>query len=317
MNPSVQNSVFQKHTAVVSTRSPVKQESDSLVPGVFCMLSPHLVSQSLQMWAIHQLSTHTPLCVCVCAPVYDEHKDDCHPQSCVWVKKIYIFREVWIRFTSLGRNPRKQPATEISVMKNKNTYLMCQRGTVDPTPGKWKWEDGCKGHRCYLFFFFLLPQVFITPLTDPKAHIYLGQTCFWMWTVASESLTPLFFSKHFYFLFLLNLNGWISKPIWVESVNVCIWYFTHCLYWLDVLNTEPWQSELAVFDSRFLCKNYLKTEYRGVLTVKARSGTWYLPITTWGELRRQAVPFNSFKSNSVPNLRALFHWKTTKPPITT
>ena len=154
--------------------------------------------------------THHCVCVCVCAPVYDEHKDDCHPQSCVWVKKIYIFREVWIRFTSLGRNPRKQPATEISVMKNKNTYLMCQRGTVDPTPGKWKWEDGCKGHRCYLFFFFLLPQVFITPLTDPKAHIYLGQTCFWMWTVASESLTPLFFSKHFYFLFLLNLNGWIS-----------------------------------------------------------------------------------------------------------
>ena len=160
MNPSVQNSVFQKHTAVVSTRSPVKQESDSLVPGVFCMLSPHLVSQSLQMWAIHQLSTHTPLCVCVCAPVYDEHKDDCHPQSCVWVKKIYIFREVWIRFTSLGRNPRKQPATEISVMKNKNTYLMCQRGTVDPTPGKWKWEDGCKGHRCYLFFFFFIASSF-------------------------------------------------------------------------------------------------------------------------------------------------------------
>lgn len=79
----------------------------------------------------------TPLCVCARAPVYDKHKDDCHPQSCVWVKKIYIFREVCIRCISFGRNPRKQPATERSVMKNKkNTYLMCQRGTVDPTPGK-------------------------------------------------------------------------------------------------------------------------------------------------------------------------------------
>lgn len=85
----------------------------------------------------HTPAVHPHHCVCARAPVYDKHKDDCHPQSCVWVKKIYIFREVCIRCISFGRNPRKQPATERSVMKNKkNTYLMCQRGTVDPTPGK-------------------------------------------------------------------------------------------------------------------------------------------------------------------------------------
>lgn len=46
---SVPSSVFQKHASVVSTGSLIKQESDSPFPGVSCMLSPHLDSQSFQV----------------------------------------------------------------------------------------------------------------------------------------------------------------------------------------------------------------------------------------------------------------------------
>lgn len=96
-------------------------------PGSRCPL--HVISSPGQPVAprvSHTPAVHPHHCICVRAPVYDEHKKDCHPQSCVWVKKIYIFSEVWIRCISFGRNPSKEPATEKKT-KKQNLFNVSER----------------------------------------------------------------------------------------------------------------------------------------------------------------------------------------------